>query len=430
MSDMIVSDDMDDDYDPLAVFQAMAAGPSSQELYRGFADLRAAAPVHLDPPLDTDAQSGPQPGSDAGDSQADVIQLPPWGPEPRFTTVSFEAAHAVLGNPVMSSSGYYDRVSLLFGHSMIEMDEPEHKEYRSLIAQAFTRKAMEEWEADLAIPLVNGHIDSFASRGQADLVRELTFPYPIEVISGMLGLPPADLPRYRRWAVELLGIISNIEVGFAASQKLAQYFGELITERRTAPRNDVISVLALAEKDDHRLTDDEIVAFLRLLLPAGAETTTRSLGNLLLALLTHPDQLEALIADRSLMYQAVEEGLRWETSLMSVGRTPKVDTEVCGVAIPAGASVTVSLGAAGRDEARWENPEEFDIFRDRKPHVAFGHGPHTCIGMHLARMETQVAVSALLDRLPNLRLDPAADPKPQILGSGLRSPDRLPVLFG
>lgn len=426
MSEATVSDDAAGDYDPLAVFQAMASGPSSQELYGKFADLRAGSAVHLEPPADIDGEDS----SNDASAQPNVTRLPPWGPDPRFLTVSFESAQAVLGNPDMSSAGYYDRVSLVFGHSMIEMDEPEHKQYRSLIAQVFTRNAMDDWEVHLAGPLANSHIDSFVARGHADLVRELTFPYPIEVIGGMLGLPADDLPRYRRWAVELLGIINDAEVGFAASQKLAQYFGELIAQRRKMPRNDVISVLTQAEKDGHQLTDDEIIAFLRLLLPAGAETTNRSLGNLIFALLTHPDQLEALRSDRSLMYQAIEEGLRWETSLISVGRTPKVDTEVCGVAIPAGSSVTVSLGAANRDEARWSNAEDFDIFRDRKAHIAFGHGPHTCIGMHLARMETQVAIAALLDRLPNLRLDPEADPKPAIRGEGLRSPDSLPVLFG
>lgn len=423
MSDVPVSQDLGD-YDPLAVFQAMAAGPSSQELYGEFAQLRGEAPVHQRASL--------EPNSAGGSGDEPLVDRPEvrWGPDPTFMTVSFEAAQQVLGSPTMSSSGYYERVSVVFGHSMIEMDEPEHKEYRSLIAQAFTRKAMEEWETELAIPLVNGHIDSFVERGKADLVRELTFPYPIEVIGGMLGLPSEDLDRYRRWAVELLGIVGDIELGFAASQKLAEYFGRLIAERRTAPRNDVISVLVQAEKDGLKLSDDEIIAFLRLLLPAGAETTTRSLGNLLFGLLTHPDQLEALQADRSLMFQTIEEGLRWETSLISVGRTPKADTEICGLSIPAGSSVTVSLGAANRDESRWDRPDEFDIFRERKPHIAFGHGPHTCIGMHLARMETQVALTTLLDRLPNLRLDRDVEPAPLILGEGLRSPTHLPVRFG
>jgi cytochrome P450 len=413
-----------EDYDPLAVFQSMAAGPSSEELYGTYANLRRRAPVLADIRMRGEG------GLVEGDDVAEAPDLTKWGTGRDFMTVNFEAAQRVLGSSDMSSGGYYKRVSPLFGHSMIEMDEPEHKEYRSLIAQAFTRKAMEEWETEMASPLVSGHIDSFVERGRAELVREFTFPYPIEVISGMLGLPAEDLGRYRRWAVELLGTVHNIDQGFAASQSLADYFGKLIGQRRAAPRHDLISVLTKAEKDGLRLADDEIIAFLRLLLPAGAETTTRSLGNLLVGLLTHPDQLEALRADRSLMYQTIEEGLRWETSLMSVGRTPKADAEVCGVAIPAGTSVTVSLGSANRDESRWDNPGEFNIFRERKPHIAFGYGPHTCIGMHLARMETEVALAALLDRLPNLRLDPDAECEPLILGQGLRSPKIIPVRFG
>jgi cytochrome P450 len=416
MSDEILSNNLGDDYDPFAAFQAMGAGPSSSKFYGTFAELRATAPV---------LENAPAGGND---DLTDLTTGVWWGSGPSFTTLTFEAAQQVLGNQRMSSSGYYERVAVLFGHSMIEMDEPEHKEYRSLVARAFTPKAMEEWEGGLAVPLVNRHIDSFVEQGRADLVRELTFPFPIEVISGMLGLPPEDLERYHRWAVELIQITGSPEQGFAASQNLAEYFGRLTAERRETPRNDVISVLAHAEQDGLKLSDDKIIAFLQLLLPAGAETTTRSAGNLILGLLTHPDQLEAVRSDRSLLAQAIEEGLRWETSLTSVGRTAMVDTEVCGVSIPSGSAVTVSLGAANRDETRWKNPDEFDIFRDRKAHIAFGHGVHTCIGMHLARMETQVALNALLDRLPNLRLDPEATP-PVILGSGLRAPTHLPVLF-
>jgi cytochrome P450 len=408
MSDSSVQTE-DDGYDSFAVFQGMSAGPSSAELYGTFAELRATSAVH---------------------PEADRLDDDPaaWGPLPRFVTVTFDAAHQVLGHPDMSSSVYYERVSPVFGHSMVEMDEPEHGEYRSLIAQAFTRKAMQEWE-ELARPLVAGHIDAFIGRGRAELVRELTFPFPIEMIGGMLGLPGDDLPQYHRWAVELIAIGTDPTLGFVASQKLAEYFRGLIAKRRVDPRADLISVLVQAHKDGLELSDDEIIAFLRLILPAGAETTTRSLGNLILGLLSHPDQLDALRDDRSLMPQAIEEGLRWETSLVSVGRTPMADARVCDAHLPAGSSVTVSLGAANHDETRWDRPEQFDIFRERKPHVAFGLGPHTCIGMHLARMETHVALTALLDRLPDLRLDPDAVTAPVIRGGGLRSPTHLPVRF-
>jgi cytochrome P450 len=253
-------------------------------------------------------------------------------------------------------------------------------------------------------------------------------PFPIQVIAAMLGLPPADLPRFHRWAVELISIIVDIGRGIEASQKLREYFAGILSERRAAPRDDLISVLALAELDGQRLTDEEIFAFLRLLLPAGAETTYRSSSTLLFGLLTRPEQLDALRADRSLMKRAIEEGLRWEPPLTGIARLAMRDTELAGVRIPAGAVVSVCLGAANHDDTRWDRPDEFDIFRDAKPHLAFAYGAHTCLGMHLARMETRVMMNALFDRLPGLRLDPAAEDV-HITGLGFRAPRALPVLF-
>jgi cytochrome P450 len=188
-------------------------------------------------------------------------------------------------------------------------------------------------------------------------------------------------------------------------------------------------VLALSELDGQRLTDEEIFAFLRLLLPAGAETTYRSSSNLLFGLLTNPDQLDALRRDRTLMRRATEEALRWEAPLTGIARTTTRDVVVDGVPIPQGAVVGVALGSANHDAARWENPERFDIFREPKQHMAFAYGPHTCLGMHLARMETRVAMDAVLDRLPNLKLDPnAADV--HVTGLTFRAPATLPVVFG
>ena len=165
-----------------------------------------------------------------------------------------------------------------------------------------------------------------------------------------------------------------------------------------------------------------------MLAPAGAETTYRSSSNLLFGLLTHPEQLEALRSDRSLMPRAIEEGLRWEPPLTGIMRVSMKDAEVCGQRIPAGSVVYVSMGSANRDESRYENPEAFDIFREPQQHMAFAYGPHRCLGQHLARMETTVALNAVLDRLPKLRLDPAWE-DPHITGRGFRSPPKLPVLF-
>ena len=206
------------------------------------------------------------------------------------------------------------------------------------------------------------------------------------------------------------------------------YLVEVIDDRRKNKREDMISVLAHAELEGQRLNDEEIVAFLRLLLPAGAETTYRSSSNLLVGLLTHTDQLDAVRGDRSLLPQAIEEGVRWESPLISIIRTATEDVEVDGVPVPAGASIMVCTGSANHDEKRWDNPEAFDIFRKRYPPVAFGFGPHVCLGQHLARMETTVALNALFDRLPNLRLDPEAE-EPHIRGLMFRSPGALPVVF-
>jgi cytochrome P450 len=202
----------------------------------------------------------------------------------------------------------------------------------------------------------------------------------------------------------------------------------LLEQRRSRPRGDLISILAHAESDGGRLDDEMIFSFCRLLAPAGAETTYRSSSNLLFGLLSRPEQLAALREDRSLLRQAIEEGLRWEAPLTGIMRTCAADTEVCGVPIKADTVVAVGLGAANRDERRWEDPESFDIFRPQRQHIAFAAGPHTCLGMHLARMETRVMLEALLDRLPNLRLDPAAEDV-HISGDSFRAPRELPVVF-
>jgi cytochrome P450 len=188
-------------------------------------------------------------------------------------------------------------------------------------------------------------------------------------------------------------------------------------------------VLARAELDGHRLTDEEIFAFCRLLLPAGAETTYRSSSNLVYGLLTHPDQLDALRADRSLMAHAIEEGLRWEPPLLTIMRTATRDTDVCGVPVKQGAVLVVNLGAANHDDVRWDLADDFDITRAPQQHMAFAFGPHMCLGMHLARMETKVVVDRVLDRLPDVRLDPDADP-PYITGMTFRSPPSLHAIWG
>jgi cytochrome P450 len=412
-----LDDDDGDGYDPFAAFDSSMGAGQARDIHPVFHTMRAECPVRagtfhelfgVDAPLD-----------------AELL-----GDRVPYAVLSFDAVQQVLKDgETFSSSGYADSIGVVMGHSILEMDEPEHHRYRSLIQQAFTRKAMDRWERELVRPIIDGLIDGFADRGRAELVRELLFPFPVQVIAGMLGLPEAGLPKFHAKAVELIGIAANIERGLAASQWLYDYFAAIIADRRLDPHDDVISVLTQAELDGQQLNDDEIIAFLRLLLPAGAETTYRSSSNLMFGLLTNPEQLAALRDDRSLMPQAIEEGLRWEPPLTGIGRTAMRDVEVAGVTIPAGSTVMVEMGSANRDPARWANPDAFDIHRAIQPHMAFAFGPHTCLGMHLARMETTVAINRVLDRLPDLLLDPGADDV-HITGLSFRAPTSLPVVFG
>src|SRR6266487_4385879 len=360
---------------------------------------------------------------------AEVDPQATMGPEV-FTAFSYDAVQTVLRDrETFSSAGYADVMGAVMGHTILEMDEPEHHTYRGLVQQAFSRKAMERWEVDVVGPIVDECIDAFVDRGEGDLVRELTLPFPVNVIASMLGLPREDLPQFHRWAIELISVSFDWDLGTRASAQLRDYFARVLADRRAHPANDLMSTLAASELDGQHLTDEEIFAFLRLLLPAGAETTYRSSSNLLFGLLTNPAQLDALCADRALMPQAIEEGLRWEPPLTTIVRTATRDTVVDGIEVPSGSIVITNMGSANHDEKYWERSEEFDIHRDQRQHLAFAFGPHMCLGMHLARMETRVVLERIFDRLPNLRLDPAAD-APHITGMTFRAPPALPVLFG
>jgi cytochrome P450 len=403
----------EDDYDPFELFNRANGAGTVDNPYPDFIPLRRDNPVaEMDLRDMFDLNDDDVPGSTV------------------WTINSFETVQAVLRDgEAFSSAGYADVMGMVFGHSILEMDEPEHHTYRGLIQQAFTRKAMERWEADVIGPAVHGLIDGFVGEGRADLVRDLTFPFPFEVIADQLVLPEDDKPRFHRMATELISVQVSMERALKASSDLYDYFSRIIAERRAVPAHDLVSVLAEAELDGQQLTDDEIIAFLRLLLSAGAETTYRSSSNLLFGLLTHPDQLEAVRDDRSLLPQAIEEALRWEPPLLTILRTAVQDVELGGKTLKAGDSVVINIGGANHDESRWDDPESFDIFRPQLPHIAFASGVHMCLGIHLARMETMVAMNAILDRLPDVRIDPDAE-APYITGMVFRAPPHLPVVFG
>ena len=364
---------------------------------------------------------------ESGDFIPDLPRDPD-GPE-TFTVYSCDLVSQVLrDNHHFSSEVYGEVMGIVMGHSILEMDEPEHKLHRALVSQAFRQKALARWEEELVGSVCDELIDGFAGDGHVDLVRNYTFPFPVQVIARILGLPREDYPKFARWSIELISVGWDWDRGVAASRSLRDYFKGIVDQRRRAPQDDLISDLVCAEIDGHQLTDEEIFAFLRLLLPAGAETTYRSSSNLLFCLLTNPDQLQAVMKDRSLLPQAIEEGIRYEPPLLFIMRSALTDVEVGGMTVPSGSMISVCLGAANRDPSKFPDPDRFDVFRDARQHISFGFGPHMCLGMHLARMETRVALNRLFDRLPNLRLDPDAE-DPHVHGLMFRSPRELPVLF-
>jgi len=352
---------------------------------------------------------------------------------PVCTIYTYDLVAQVLRDNVTFSSGAVrELMEVVMGpFVLVGMDEPEHKRHRALVSAAFRHKSLVEWETGVIAPIIEDLIDTFATRGRAELVREFTFQFPVQIIAELLGVPHEDHEKFHDMAIWVVNVAANPEKGIAASQALREYLADIVEAKRSKPGNDVISLLVQEELDGERLGDEEIYSFLRLLLPAGAETTYRATGSFLFGLLTNPDQLDALRADRSLMAQAVEESIRWESPLLITSRAAAVDTVVGGVAVPAGTMVIPSIGSANHDDTRWDHADAFDLHRPVVPHISFGVGPHMCLGMHLARMEMAGAVNALLDRFPNLRLDPEAVERddPHIHGERFRSPTSLPVLF-
>jgi cytochrome P450 len=406
-----------DESDPFEKFNRAQGVGAVVDPYPGLAAMRAQNPVHR---MNLSGMLGNSPTSQLNTMLA--------APE-IYLALSYDTVFEVLRDGArFSSAGYKKTMGLVMGDTILGMDGADHLRHRALLSRAFTPRAIDRWESELVRPIVNAYVDRFAARGEADLVRELTFPFPVHVVAAMIGLPESDHPAFHRLAVELISIGIDFDGAIRAARELRELFAPVVAARRQQPQDDLISVLAHAELEGTRLSDEEIYAFLCLLAPAGAETTYRSSSNLLCGLLANPDQLDALRHDRSLVPQAIEEGLRWEPPLLSIMRTASHDTELAGVPIPEGAPIAVNLGAANRDPSRWDDPDRFDVFRPQKPHIAFAVGPHVCLGMHLARMETRVLLDVLFERLPNLRVDPDAKDG-GITGLIFRSPKELRVRF-
>ncbi len=346
-----------------------------------------------------------------------------------FQITRRDDVETVLRDPlVFSSSINGEFMEPYMGELILAMDGREHRSYRNLVAHAFRASQLERWDNTVVRPSIQMYIDEIAPLGTADLVRDITKRYPVRVICAIVGVPVEDSAQFQIWAEHINSGPMHPDAGLAASHAMRAYLEPLVEARRSAPQDDLLSDLVHAEIEGEHLTDEKLYGFLRLLLPAGAETTFRAMGNALTALLLDPDVMARVCADRNLIPAVIEETLRWETSITQVTRVATTDTEVAGCPIPKGSAIGVIVGSADRDAAYYDSPEHFDIDRAAHNHVAFGTGPHQCLGMHLARLEMRVGLNAILDGLPNLRLDPDCAP-PLIEGLAFRGPVALPVVF-
>ncbi|MGH9017571.1 MAG: cytochrome P450 [Acidimicrobiales bacterium] len=357
-----------------------------------------------------------------------VLEIEGFG-QPMWMVTRFGDVDGVLRDPERFSSRINaDTMGPVMGTVILAMDGDEHRRYRNLVARAFRPSTLARWEDELIAPTIHRLIDTIAGRGRSDLVADVTGRFPVQVIAGVLGVPTADYELFQRWGLEISRGPEDYPVSTAASRAMRDYLTPIVEQRKAHPTDDLISDIVTAEIDGERLSDEHIYGFLRLLLPAGAETTFRAFGSSLLALLTHEDVLARLRADRSLLDPVIEETLRWETSVTMVNRETTCPVELAGVSVPAGSSIVVATGSANHDESRFDDAEQWDPDRTPTAHLAFGTGRHQCLGMHLARLELRIGLTAVLDRLPGLRLDPDAAPV-AVEGLAFRSPPRLDVLF-
>jgi cytochrome P450 len=376
-------------------------------------------------------------------TESDVDPYPVWAEARRRSPVTSQtsqgrrsyAVHrwddveaALRDEDTFSSRINLEMMGPYMGEVILAKNGSEHTKYRNLVSPAFRPSAVARWERELVAPIIEELLDVLAPRGRADLVAEVTRRYPMRVITGILGVPLNDVDQFMRWAEAVNLGPTAPEAGRAAAKAMREYLRPIVEDRRAHPRDDLISDLVHSEVDGERLDDAHLYGFLMLLLPAGAETTFRVMGNCLYALLTHPRDLERVRADRALLPEAIEETLRWETSVTVIARIALRHATIAGVPIEPGSIVNLLNGSANRDAARFDHSEEWDLDRKDKRHLAFGWGRHVCLGMHLARLELRVGIGAILDRLSHLHLDPAA-PRPSIRGLAFRGPDSLPVRF-
>ena len=293
--------------------------------------------------------------------------------------------------------------------TMLFLDPPDHKRLRALVNKAFTPKAVNALEPHIRT-IMASLLDDIDDPAGFDLMEAVAQPLPVIVIAEMLGVPPKDRAQFKVWSDQRARVLEPMidarerAIADSASKALDAYFRPIITERRAAPQEDIVSALAQAEDEGDRLTEREMLNMLRLLLIAGNETTTNLIGNGMLALLRHPDQLQRLREDPSLIPAAVDELLRFDSPVQTDFRRVLEDCEVNGFAVRRRDNIVVLLGAANRDPDVFENPDRLDVGRNDRSHLSFGRGIHHCLGAPLARLEGRIVLETLLERFPEIRL--------------------------
>lgn len=313
--------------------------------------------------------------------------------------------------------------------NLLSLDGEDHARIRALARAAFTPRTVERMREEIQV-LADELVDAAIARGRIDLLTDLATPLPLTVIARVIGVPEADTDRFRRWTRALVGVGSggNALRSVPSIVRFIRYLRRAIADREARPRDDLISAFVAAREGDDRLTHDEIVSLLFILLTAGHETTVNLIGSGVLALLDHPEQAARLRDDRGLARSAVEELLRYVAPVdMATQRFTAADVTVAGTTIPQGEVVHPVVASANRDTARFDAPDVLDLARHPNRHLAFGHGVHYCLGAPLARLEGRIAITTLLDRTPHLRL---AVPRDQLTWRGglvVRGLTALPV---
>ena len=313
--------------------------------------------------------------------------------------------------------------------SLIFSDPPRHRQLRKLINSGFTRRRVAVLEPKIR-EIVRGILDGIEPGSVHEFAEEIAAPLPTRMIAELIGAPPDDWEQFRAWSDAATGTADpEIELDwFVAMGQLFEYFQKLIAARRAEPRNDLLSVLAEAELDEHRLTDEDLLNFAFLLLVAGNETTRNLIALGTLALISHPGQRRLLVENPALIPSAVEEMLRWNSPVVHMARTAVADVEIRGQRIAEGDVVVMLYGSANRDEDVFgSDSEEFKVTRHPNPHIAFGCGEHSCVGAQLARLEATVMFEELLGRFPKLELVGDVDRMRATMVPGVK---RMPVRLG